>query len=92
MTRTPEQQARVERVDTVAMAMMEIMIGEQRAVQGAVLADLVALWIVGHSHRDGGDKTDKVRTAALSRFLEVVVRLIPINEQLVAEGRKKKAH
>ncbi len=89
MTRTPEQQARIDHVNTLAMTLMTHLSGEGRSVQGAVLADLVSLWLIGHHHpsRDDG-KTTEVRQRVLQGFLEVVLRLGPINERMVAEGKR----
>ena len=49
--------------------------GHPPASQGAVLADLIARWIVGHH--------PKLREFQIKEFLTMVKKLIPINEQMM---------
>jgi hypothetical protein len=64
-------------------------------VQGAVVADLVSLWIAGHVVRDqelGGrivkPDTDAYREDTLQEFTTLIRQLVPVSEQEILERIK----
>ncbi len=53
--------------------------GKSAPVQGAALADLLAIWLAGH-HVEGDEvATSGLRNTLLSMHVETVLQLIPIN-------------
>jgi hypothetical protein len=53
--------------------------GQGSSVQGATLADLVAMWLAGHH--------PSIREQAMDNWLRTVGALIPLNEErIVGEG------
>ena len=50
-------------------------------IQGAALADLLAMWLAGHVDRDdpGGKNSDRMREAVLEAHLIAVRALVPVN-------------
>lgn len=56
---------------------------EDRALQGAALADCVAYWVAGHVHRLDQEATMKIRAGLLQGFVQMVVRILPIADQMV---------
>jgi hypothetical protein len=52
-----------------------ILAGQHPAIQGGALADLVAMWLVGHDA--------DVREALLVAHIQAVRELVPINEALL---------
>jgi hypothetical protein len=61
--------------------------GNDPDVQGAALADLVAIWIAGHIVPDDPQATEAMRGKFLELHVETVRRLIPVNERLYIEPR-----
>jgi hypothetical protein len=55
--------------------------GHDPAIQGAVLADLLALLLAGHR----GDGADEVREVFLKEHIAIVRQLIPVNEAMLSE-------
>jgi hypothetical protein len=58
-----------------------LLAGHDPAVQGAVLADLTAMWLAGHM----GEDSEELRELLLSGFVELVRKLVPINEERIHE-------
>ena len=54
-------------------------------VQGAVLADLVATWIVGHQ----GEGVARLREELLGLHIALVRGLVPINEAIMRDRIKQ---
>ena len=73
---TEEDIATIKRLRAASAA---ILTGHPPAVQGAVLADLLATWLGGFISRDGPSRTHELREALLQDHLETVRALIPIN-------------
>jgi len=65
--------------------------GKSGTVQGAALADLLALWLAGHVSRDDpeGKNSTLVREKMLELHLEAVRRLIPVNYRAHIEPKLK---
>jgi hypothetical protein len=53
--------------------------GKPAEVQGAALADLLALWLAGHVIVGDPKATERVRKEVLAMHLETVWNLVPIN-------------
>jgi hypothetical protein len=56
-------------------------------MQGAILADLVATWLAGHMvpARVDDPAAGELREKILADWLEIVRRLVPINERMIRE-------
>jgi hypothetical protein len=52
--------------------------GRSVEVQGAALADLLAIWLAGHVNSDDPDHSDDIREALLEAHIKAVRALIPI--------------
>lgn len=61
----------------------KILAGKRPELQGAVLADLLALWLAGHSVGNPVHD-DTLREDLLANHLTIVRQLVPINVQLIA--------
>ena len=72
----------VEAVFELRRRILPVLAGHGGATQGAVLAELLAMWIAGH--RAGGKRaTDRLREDILRMHLVVVRELIPVNAALI---------
>jgi hypothetical protein len=60
-------------------AIRPILAGHPAPVQGAALADLLAIWVAGH-HASTTAETERVRAELLENHIAAVARLIPENE------------
>jgi len=67
-----------------------ILYGNEPGVQGAVLADLVARWLAGHFHEEGGEFSKKVRREILADFTKLVRGLLPFHVEAVNELKKRR--
>lgn len=59
--------------------------GRDPMIQGAVLADLVAIWLAGHIVPTDKDLTNKLREDLLAVHVEHVRKLIPVNEAMLMD-------
>jgi hypothetical protein len=68
--------------------------GKPALVQGAALADLLAMWLAGHLDRDDpeGEKTELIREQMLEAHLIAVRALIPVNYKSQVEPQLKPKH
>lgn len=62
--------------------------GHPPTVQGAVLADLLAMWLAGHMSETEADTTG-LREMLLSSHIEVVRKLVPVNAAGILERLKR---
>jgi hypothetical protein len=73
-----------------------LLAGHDPKIQGAVLTDLVAIFLAGHFARGGDpEQTRKLREALLTIHVETVWELIPANEEIIlkqAMNTKGKGH
>jgi hypothetical protein len=67
----------------------EMLQGKPPQMQGAVLADLLAMWIAGHVDINGDEASDRHRELILQIHLEAVRTLIPVNYKLYIEPQLK---
>ena len=60
-----------------------ILAGQGPWCQGAVLADLVAIWLAGHTLGDP-KQDDELRANLLTVHIEMVKKLVPVNVGIIA--------
>jgi hypothetical protein len=59
-----------------------ILAGRPAAMQGAILADLLAIWLAGH-HAEDEETTRRLRTQLLADHLAAVVALVAANAKIM---------
>jgi hypothetical protein len=60
-----------------------ILAGQPPEIQGAVLADLLAIWLAGH-HVAGDERaTQALRAEMLAAHLQGVAELVPVNAKIM---------
>jgi hypothetical protein len=62
----------------IVEACRPLIAGHHAAVQGAALADLLAIWLAGHPAG--------LREALLGDLVATAIRLIPVNEAMIRGG------
>jgi hypothetical protein len=77
-----------EEVFRIVDAIKPLLAGHSPDIQGAVVADLLAIWLAGHvdqSEIGCADKpeTDKIRRAMLDMHVEQVWKLCAVNEKIM---------
>lgn len=82
MTRTRDEAARMTtRCLAVAALGRVVLQGEEPEVQAAAMAEMMAIFLHGHSHRDGDPAaTAALREEILTDWLKVVRDLVAIKE------------
>jgi hypothetical protein len=81
------------RVYELVEAIKPILVGEKPAVQGAALADLLAMWLAGHVSVGDPTATEAMRESALELHLMAVRGLIPIEyKQSIEPQLKRRQH
>jgi hypothetical protein len=68
-------------VEMIVSTISPVLRGFAPEIQGAVLADLLALWLAGHM----GPDAEALRDELLEEHIKTVRELIPINEKIVLE-------
>jgi hypothetical protein len=66
-----------------------LLAGRDASVQGAVLADLLAMWLAGHVHLGDPEATKRARELMLEAHIVGVKALIDINYQMTVEPQIK---
>jgi len=74
-------------VDPVVQAIHKLLVGRPHELQGPILADLLATWLVGH-FSDDRRETERMREQMLTRHVHIVRTLMPINEAVMLTGRQ----
>ena len=69
----------VNTVEQIVKAISPLLAGHSPEIQGAVLADLLAMFLAGHV----GSDADAVREEILRLHIETVRELIPVNEEII---------
>jgi hypothetical protein len=64
-----------------------LLAGKGPAVQGAVLADLLAMWLAGHWIPGEVEETKEAREASLAHFVETVWQLVGVNAQILGTDK-----
>lgn len=75
--------AMAQESDALVTGMMPMLAGRHPALQGAVLADLVAMWLAGH-------RPAEIQDDVLADWLETVKKLVPLNAAMIDARRKDK--
>jgi len=60
-----------------------LLAGKSPPVQGAVLADLLAIWLAGHHVPGNPAATQSQRAELLAQQLKAVAQLVPVNAHLI---------
>jgi hypothetical protein len=71
-----------EQVARIVEAIRPLLAGKPPPVQGAALADLLAIWLAGHFADTTGDTT-RLRETLLKEHVKAVRALIPENEKAI---------
>jgi hypothetical protein len=70
-------------IETLTDEIKPVLAGHPASVQGAVLADLLAIWLAGHVIPSDDVETAKFREDLLQSHLAIVRKLIPVNAELI---------
>lgn len=74
---------------TLIAKIRRLLEGKPPDVQGAILADLLAMWLAGHVSPDDDEATEGFHELILQVHLEAVRALIPVNYKLFIEPQLK---
>lgn len=77
-------------VEALVKAVIPLFRGKSVQVQGAALADLLALWLAGHVNRDDPAASDGVRKQMLELHLQAVWALVPLNFEEYVEPQLRR--
>ena len=69
----------LKRVQTLLREIGPLLAGQGAAAQGAVLADLLAMWIAGHCTPGSEHETRQTREELLEHHIATVRELVPEN-------------
>jgi hypothetical protein len=75
--------AKTAMVEMIVSSIGPLLHGLPPEIQGAVLADLFAIWLAGHQGEKPG--IDKFRERMILDWCKTVRDLIPVNEKMIAE-------
>jgi hypothetical protein len=75
--------------EALARAIMPLLAGKDAGVQGAALADLLAMWLAGHFFLGDPERSERIREQMLAAHLETVRKLIQINYKMRIEPQLK---
>jgi hypothetical protein len=90
MTRSVRQPEKVNEVQELCDAVYDLFQGHDRVIVGAVLADLLSVWVAGHFVADDkGGETQKFRKQLLQRHMKAVRELVPLSEKQILAGIPK---
>ena len=67
-----------------------LLMGKDPGVQGAALANLLALWLAGHVVQGDPQATQALREAMLEVHLSAVWQLVPINYEAFIEPKLRR--
>lgn len=62
------------------------------AVQSAILADLISMWLAGHFLSGDSEATAKMREERLADIVALVRELLPLNERMILQRVRERAH
>ena len=75
----PLEDKEVDQVKTLVDRISPLLHGQDRQVQGAVLADLLARWLAGHCVPDDRFQTILMRGRILQQHMKIVRDLVKVN-------------
>lgn len=70
----------------LTLQVKSMLAGLPSEIQGAVLADLLSLWLAGHLVPGKREETDKLREFLIEQHVLAVRSLIPSSEAEILEG------
>jgi hypothetical protein len=73
----------IDEVAHLVTVISPVLRGRKPAVQGAVLADLLAIWLAGHQVEGDPEATLKLRGDILGTHLLMVEELVAVNARLI---------
>jgi hypothetical protein len=74
---------RTREVTAIVDKIRPLLAGREPDIQGAVIADLLALWLAGHHVAGDTDATRKMRAELLAMHCSEVRELITINAKII---------
>lgn len=77
-TTDPSTDGHVIEIEETKACIWRYMEGRHPSVQGAIIADMLATWLVGHA--------PPLREAVLDHTIELAKALLPINEAIIFMG------
>ena len=75
-----------DEVEAIVNAVRPLLAGKSSPIQGAALADLLAIWLAGHFATGNQRATAAIRERLLKEHIETVRKLIPLNEEAILLG------
>lgn len=83
-----------EQSDEIVERIRPLLANKDPALQGMVLADLLAVWVAGHRCEAGQVETNQLRCAMMSEHLQCVARLTALYDAQVndAVGQEQRSH
>lgn len=76
-----------DEVFELVAAARPLLAGKPSEIQGAALADLVAIWIAGHMQPGDAALTKRLRDKLLKIHVAMVRELVPFNHKTLIEPR-----
>lgn len=73
----------IQQVQDICGRVSEIFAGKSPEVQGAALADLLAMWLAGHHYEGDIEDTNQLREELLAMHLDMVRKLLPVNARII---------
>lgn len=79
-----------EEIERIVALIHPLLAGQPAAVQGFVLADLLATWLVGHVIPEDAPATDLLRERLIKIHIKTVRKIVPLNAaRLWAESERR---
>ena len=79
----------LETIGPILRRVGDVLLQHDMDTQGAVLANALAVWLSGHTMRDGSDPTE-LRKAVLAGFIELAVKTMPIVDAVKRQRAKSR--
>jgi hypothetical protein len=80
-----------DQVAEIVERVRPILAGNPSAVTGAALADLFAIWLVGHFDDRGPAETAELREELIDQWVKTARQLIEPNEKMILAGYRCEA-
>ena len=87
-----EEEKKARRASRIVAQIRPKFSGEDRCVQGAVLANLLAFWLANHIVYGDQAATDAMREDLLQTHIKHVRNLIPVNHKTIHESDNARRH
>ena len=79
----------LETIGPILRRVGDVLLQHDMDTQGAVLAHALAVWLSGHTMKDGSDPTE-LRKAVLAGFIELAVKTMPIVDAVKRQRAKSR--